>query len=38
MEHSNIREAVMYPWYTKYKPGFDLNYDDIVGIQSLYGE
>lgn len=37
LDHSNVREAVMYPWYTKYKPGFKLQYDDILGIQSLYG-
>jgi len=37
LEHSNIKEAVMYPWYTKYKPGFRLHEDDILGIQSLYG-
>ena len=28
----------MYPWYTAYKPGFNLRYDDIHGIQSLYGK
>ena len=38
MEHSNVRDAVMYPWYTAYKPGFNLRYDDIHGIQSLYGK
>jgi len=37
LDHSNVRAAVMFPWYTKYKPGFDLNYDDVVAIQSLYG-
>jgi len=37
LDHSNTREAVMFPWYTKYKPGFDLNYDDISAIQTLYG-
>jgi len=37
LEHSNVREAVMYPWYTKYKPGFKLHDDDVLGIQSLYG-
>ena len=38
MEHSNVRDAVMYPWYTAYKPGFKLNKDDIDGIQALYGK
>lgn len=28
----------MYPYYTGYKPGFDLNPDDIFGIKSIYGE
>ena len=37
MEHSNVRKALMYPWYSGYKPGFSLQYDDIVGIQFLYG-
>lgn len=37
LEHSQVREAVMFPFYTKYKPGFKLNEDDILGIQSLYG-
>lgn len=37
LEHSNVREAVMYPWYSKYKPGFKLHDDDVLGIQTLYG-
>eukprot|EP00794_Sanderia_malayensis_P004809 gene4809-5439_t len=38
LEHSNKLGAVMYPWYQGYK-GDDpnLQHDDIVGIQSLYG-
>ena len=38
LEHSRVREAVMYPWYTTYKPGFKLNDDDVLGIQLLYGK
>lgn len=37
LEHSNVRNAIMYPWYQPYKPGFKLTYDDINGIQNLYG-
>ena len=37
LEHSNERKAIMYPWYTEYRPGFKLEYDDILGIQTLYG-
>ena len=38
LEHSDVRDAIMYPWYTKYQPGFKLKYDDILGIQTLYGK
>ncbi|XP_057296926.1 matrix metalloproteinase-24-like [Hydractinia symbiolongicarpus] len=38
LEHSNLREAVMYPWYTKYKANFKLHNDDVHGIQALYGK
>ena len=27
----------MYPWYQEYHPGYKLPYDDVAGIQSLYG-
>ncbi|XP_066921738.1 interstitial collagenase-like [Clytia hemisphaerica] len=37
LAHSRERKAVMYPWYTTYKPGFKLNDDDVLGIQLLYG-
>ena len=38
LDHSHVEKAVMFPWYQAYKPGgFDLNYDDILGIQTLYG-
>ena len=39
LEHSNVREAVMFPYYKGYQgKDFDLKYDDILGIQSLYGK
>ncbi|XP_012564333.2 matrix metalloproteinase-24 isoform X1 [Hydra vulgaris] len=38
LEHSDVRGAIMYPWYTGFKgQDFDLTFDDISGIQSLYG-
>lgn len=37
LDHSNIRDALMYPMYT-YTEKFPLHPDDIEGIQYLYGE
>uniref|UniRef100_A0A8C2I8J0 Matrix metalloproteinase-9 n=1 Tax=Cyprinus carpio TaxID=7962 RepID=A0A8C2I8J0_CYPCA len=36
LDHSNIKDALMYPMY-KYIEKFSLNRDDINGIQYLYG-
>lgn len=36
LDHSNIREALMYPMYS-YVEDFSLHDDDIEGIQYLYG-
>jgi len=36
--HSNVREALMAPFYQKYKPHFKLHLDDVLAIQALYGE
>ena len=38
LEHSNVRESIMYPWYKGYVPDIKLTNDDIKGIQALYGE
>ena len=38
LEHSNVRESIMYPWYKGYFPNIELTYDDIQGIQAIYGE
>ena len=37
LEHSNVRESVMYPWYKGFFENIDLTIDDIQGIQALYG-
>uniref|UniRef100_UPI003AABC951 uncharacterized protein znf335 n=1 Tax=Centroberyx gerrardi TaxID=166262 RepID=UPI003AABC951 len=36
LDHSNIREALMFPMYS-YVEKFSLNEDDVEGIQYLYG-
>ncbi|XP_016397600.1 matrix metalloproteinase-9-like [Sinocyclocheilus rhinocerous] len=36
LDHSNIKDALMYPMY-KYVEDFSLHRDDIEGIQYLYG-
>ena len=38
LQHTNIQGAIMYPYYTGYVPDMKLHYDDINGIQSLYGK
>lgn len=38
LEHSNVRESIMYPWYKGYFPNIELTKDDILGIQALYGK
>ena len=37
LAHSSNTQALMYPWYQEYHPGYKLPYDDVAGIQSLYG-
>ncbi|XP_054464422.1 matrix metalloproteinase-9 [Anoplopoma fimbria] len=36
LDHSNIRDALMYPMYS-YAEDFSLHEDDVEGIQYLYG-
>lgn len=38
LSHSDVRSALMAPFYRGYDPTFDLDMDDIQGIQSLYGK
>ena len=38
LEHSSVRESIMYPWYKGYQgPNIELTQDDIQGIRALYG-
>lgn len=37
LSHSDVRGAVMYPFYGGYDPAFSLHSDDVDGIQALYG-
>ncbi|XP_068684571.1 uncharacterized protein [Montipora foliosa] len=38
LEHSNVRDSIMYPWYKGYLPNIQLTNDDTMGIQALYGK
>ena len=38
LKHSNVRGAIMYPYYTGYVPNMRLHSDDVNGIRSLYGK
>lgn len=38
LSHSDVREALMAPFYRGYDPLFSLDQDDIDGIQALYGK
>lgn len=37
LDHSTVKSAVMYAYYSGYTASFKLDPDDISGIQSLYG-
>ncbi|KAF5304494.1 hypothetical protein FQA39_LY09690 [Lamprigera yunnana] len=38
LSHSDIRSALMAPFYRGYDPTFQLDVDDVQGIQALYGK
>ncbi|XP_028398599.1 matrix metalloproteinase-14-like isoform X2 [Dendronephthya gigantea] len=37
LEHSDRRQAIMWPWFEGFQAGLKLRQDDISGIQSIYG-
>ncbi|KAI4487929.1 hypothetical protein M0802_011691 [Mischocyttarus mexicanus] len=37
LSHSDVKAALMAPFYRGYEPNFNLHSDDIEGIQALYG-
>ncbi|KAK7869885.1 hypothetical protein R5R35_006688 [Gryllus longicercus] len=38
LSHSDVKAALMAPFYRGYEPAFTLHPDDIDGIQALYGK
>ena len=38
LEHSQIKDSIMYPFYGGYKSNFKLHKEDITKIQGLYGD
>ncbi|XP_017781282.1 PREDICTED: matrix metalloproteinase-14-like isoform X2 [Nicrophorus vespilloides] len=38
LSHSDVRSALMAPFYRGYEPFFELDQDDVDGIQALYGK
>lgn len=37
LSHSDVRSALMAPFYRGYDPSFNLDSDDVEAIQALYG-
>jgi len=38
LSHSDVKTALMAPFYRGYEPHFKLDADDVQGIQALYGK
>ncbi len=37
LTHSEVRDALMAPFYRGYQPNFELHGDDVARIQAIYG-
>ncbi|XP_076345485.1 matrix metalloproteinase-25-like [Tachypleus tridentatus] len=37
LSHSSVQGSLMFPYYQEIKDNFQLPYDDMIGIQQLYG-
>lgn len=38
LSHSTIPTSIMFPYYKGYTSGFQLDYDDLLGLYDLYSE
>lgn len=38
LAHSDVRNALMAPFYRGYIPNFKLSRDDVAAVQELYGK
>lgn len=38
LDHSTVRESVMYPWYKGFVENIKLTSDDINGLRAMYGK
>ena len=38
LSHSAVQGALMQPFFPGFNPDFELHYDDILGIQLIYGK
>ena len=38
IDHSSDFDAIMYPYYTGYKPNLELQEDDVMAVQAKYGK
>lgn len=38
IDHSDDSYAIMYPYYSGYKPNLELHEDDVMAVQAKYGK
>lgn len=38
LAHSTVPGSIMFPYYKGYDPNMRLDYDDMLGMYSLYGK